>query len=153
MKKLLSTAVVLLLVIIMNGCSREKSIYGNYEFDKIVYQSSLSSVSKDLLIEKMGDTEVKIKKDYFEITSPNGNYQISNPRYKKVNMNADLEKAFNDSVFEAIPITEYTEKYLYEIYTEDNDKAFYQLYLMDDEIWVADNSDYIMYIYRIRKLK
>jgi hypothetical protein len=156
-KKLI--AVVIFLASFFYGCNsgNNKMVFGKYVFDEIIYASSLSSSSIDYIKEQMEGTEFAIEKDSFEIVSSNTSYKISKPNYTRKKMDDDLVQSFNNAVFDAVPISEYKEKYLYIIHTKEDEKANYYLYSMDDEIWIASYADntsnntyIIMYIFKIK---
>jgi hypothetical protein len=134
------------------------TILGNYEFEDIIYISSLSSSTADYIKEQMIGTKYTINKDSFEISSNEieNEFKISNPEYTKEEIDDDMEQTFNNAVLDAVSISGYTKKYKYSIHTNKNEKVNYSLYSMDDELWIASYSNtandntYIMYIFKLK---
>jgi hypothetical protein len=136
------------------GCSTSdnEKIFGKYTFDKIIYYSIANSQRP--IKEEMAKIKYIIRKDRFEIISPKGKIKISDPIYKKEEMNDDLVQAFNNSVLGFVSISEYKEKYQYSIYEKDGPTT-YCLYSLDDELWIASycktTKGYrLVYIYKLK---
>lgn len=77
------------------------------------------------------------------------------PKYIKEKMDETLVEAFNKSIFNAISVSSYKEKYQYSITTKDNEKIKYYLYSFDEELWLASYSsaNNVNTIFYILKLK
>lgn len=161
MKRKILFIIVTLLATLILGCNNTKrgEIYGKYKFNDVIYLSSLSSSSIDYIKDNMLKAEYNIEKDNFKIISNEVNYEISKPIYKKKKMNEDMEKAFSESVLNAVSIKSYKDKYQYTILNSENVKTNFYIYSLDDEVWIgyyvdntADNSDILMYIYKLEKI-
>ena len=159
MKKIILLTIIVLTTFSYIGCSnnRDLGISGEFQFEKVVYLSPLSSSTIDYEEKQMEGTIYKINRDNFEIVSSVNQYKISDPIYEKIKMDNVLVQTFNYAVFNSVDISKYKEKYQYIIYTSENQKANFYLYSMDDELWIAayaDNTanktDIIMNIYKIQ---
>lgn len=155
MKRKLLILIVLFFISSLSGCSssNDEKIFGEYEFEKTIYFSPVSSSFPK--IETLAKTKYIIKKDRFEIISPENEFKISNPIYERKEMNDDLEQAFNDAVFDTVSISKYKEKYQYSIYEKENIKVQYYLYSLDNELWIAlynakINRYEIWYLYKLK---
>ncbi len=167
MKKTILILLVFSLIICQFGCSNnEKTIYGTYTFDKIIYLSGLSSSTPDYLAEKKAGTKYIINEDSFEIIYPrvadNNHKRKVNYKREKISkkQTESLVKLFNSYNFSTVSINKYKKKYKYTMYNEylgETKKMAPYIYTMDDEVWVvnyvdntADNSDIVMSIYKLK---
>lgn len=164
MKKIVCISIGIFLLTFLFGCGSNKNvkfnnyyIFGNYVFDSPIYISSLSSVSKEKIINDNKNMKCTITNKLFEIYSSDNKFTINNPKYKKIIIDTNAEKAFNIAVYNAISITNYKRRYQYIIYDQNNQKVKYYLYQLDDEIWLASylntpasNTDIIFNIFRIK---
>lgn len=132
---------ILILAFTFLGCSSKNELYGEYEFDELVFLSPLSSASADYLTELMEGTQYKFEKDSFQIITSDHTYEVKDPIYTRIKMDEELVKAFEDSTFSMMSIDEYKDKYQYFISSEGNDKVNYYLYSMDGELWIASYVD------------
>lgn len=115
---------------------------GTYGFDQLLYLSPLSSSTFDYAENQMKGTQFTIGKELFEIDFPKGdNYKLEDPVYTKAEMTADMIQAFENSTMGKVSISEYKEKYRYDIYTKDNQKTNYCIYIMDNQLWLASYAD------------
>jgi len=85
MKKIILLNLIVLIVFSFIGCSnnRDLEISGEFQFEKVVYLSPLSSSTIDYEEKQMEGTIYKINKDNFEIVSLENQYKISDPIYEK----------------------------------------------------------------------
>lgn len=141
---------------ILFACSNksQNGIYGKYEFDKLIYNSLLSSSTPEYVESHMKGTEYIINEGSFEIISPDSDYKIDKPTYEKEKLTDDFIQSMNN--IDKVSISDYKEKYRYSIYAAD-EKINYYLYSLDDELWIggyadntANSTDIIMYLYKLK---
>lgn len=155
---LLIIAVVLLLCTLV-GCNKDvNTIFGEYEYEDVIYLIPLSSSTIDSFKDQTKDTKYTIQKDIFKIDKLGKQYEISNPTYKKEMMDDEMFQGIDKTVLDTVSIKEYKEKFRYTIYSDDNNDKFY-LYSLDDELWIAPdvrktptNEELIWSIIKLKKM-
>ena len=131
---------------------------GSFEFDRLLYLSPLSSMTFDYAEGTMKGTKYTISDDLFQIDYPDReSFTIRHPIYIKEKMTDDMVRAFENSTMKTVSISEYTGKYRYTIYTNDNQKTNYRLYALGDELWLssfadntADKSEIVMDLWKLK---
>lgn len=131
---------------------------GSFEFNELLYLSPLSSMTFDYAKNRMMGTKYTISDDGFMIDYPDGDdYVLPDPIYTKETMTDDMVRTFEHATMEKVSTSEYTQKYRYSIYTNDNRKTNFHLYVMDDELWLssyadntADKSEIVMYLWKLK---
>lgn len=129
-----------------------------FEFEKLLYLSPLSSSTFDYAESRMEGSICIVTNKLFKIDYPNeDDYELQNPKYAEEKMTVDMTQAFEKSTMSKISISEYKEKYRYSIYTEENRKTNYYLYVLDGQLWLssyadntADKSEIAMYIWKLK---
>lgn len=131
---------------------------GSFEFNRLIYLSPLSSSTFDYAENRMKGTEFTISDDLFEIDYPDqDDLTIQQPVYARETMTDDMIRTFEKSTMHKVFISEYTGKYRYTIYTNDNHKIHFRLYVLDGQVWLssyadntADKSEIVMDLYELK---
>ncbi len=156
-------------ILILAGCANNKNtesigtkpiseLYGKYLFEKQIYKNPLSSFYVvDGYKEYYTFTE-----NAFTVTGEGGNQQKFEVTYEKTTLDEnEFRNSFAAEVFGIPDISFYKDRYQY-ILRNAYGFAVYRIYMLDDEIWLAqmhkDNanthkSEYIWSIYKITKLE
>ena len=129
-----------------------------FEFEKLLYLSPLSSSTFDYAESGMKGSICIVSNELFKIDYSNeDDYEIQNPNYTEEKMTDDMTQAFEESTMSKVSISEYREKYRYTIYTEEDIKINYYLYVLDGQLWLssyadntADKSEIAMYIWKLK---
>ncbi|KAB3535259.1 hypothetical protein F8154_07405 [Alkaliphilus pronyensis] len=169
MKKLSLFNLILLITMLFVGCNNanssvEQLIYGEYEFDKLIYLSSISSNTFEA--EEKSNLGIKyiIEDDKFTIIHPKdsvfsskGSKSLnwSNLIYIKKEVIDTLIEGYVDANFlkEAF-FSKYSEGYRYTIRDENNLKIGYLVFLMDDDLFVCEgNEEFMMALYKIKRIQ
>jgi hypothetical protein len=136
-------AILLLLLIGMVACaSNDEAIYGYYQYDKTIYNNTLSSY----LMTKENAPDYIITEDSFTILNTDGTQEkiLTNFKKNKVDANefANLFQPGSGMRY----ISDFQQRYQYIV------NEVYRIYVMDNEIWLAQCADDTMWsIYRLVK--
>ena len=148
--------ILLLFTVISGFADNGSDVYGNYEYQDLIFLSLLSSSTWDYHQEQMQHTRVTIECDLFSVAD--GSFRIVNPTYEKHEMDRAQMDAFKRALWmtdESVPISP---DFRYVVLDADGNKAGYYLYASGSSLWVAkyvdntnDNQDVITYIYSLEK--
>lgn len=115
---------------------------GTYGFDRLIYLSPVSSSTFDYAENRMKGVMFTIGTSLFQIDYPEGDdYTVKQPGYNVEMMTDEMVRAFEESTMNQVSISDYKEKYRYTIYTGDNQKTGFRLYVLDSELWLASYVD------------
>lgn len=169
MKKLSLFNLFLLITVVFVSCDNsnslvEQSIYGEYEFDKLIYLSSASSSTFETRDDLSLGIKYIIEDNKFTIIHPEDSTFLcerskslnwSNLSYIKEEVtNTLIEGYVNANYLERSFFSKYSEGYIYTIKSENNLNIRYLIFLMDDDLFICEgNKEHMMYLYKIKKIQ
>lgn|GEM_PF-6944129 len=130
-------------------------LYGSYRFQKLVYMCPLSS----FLPQDGYRISYTLTPNRLMITDENGGQRSERITYEPSVVDEDtfkdefmLSEPEPGTSFSIPDITEYTERYQYDLSKASANRRGWRLYLMDDEIWIASTTEqFIWSIYRVTR--
>jgi len=169
MKKLRLFNLFLLITILFVSCDNsnspaEQSIFGEYEFDKLIYLSSASSSTFEARDELSLGIKYIIEDDKLTIIYPEDSTFLSegskylnwsNLIYIKEEVtDALIEDYVNANFLKEVLFSKYSEGYRYTIKDENNLNIGYLIFLLGDDLFICEgNEEHIMYLYKIKKIQ
>lgn len=142
MKKYSLIAVFILIAVssLLSGCSNTKfEIYGEYEFENIIYVGGISSSTIDALEKSSKEKKYFIENDSFRISEGDRDILFSNVKYEEEILDKKLIGETYSEIDEMLMdfFNKYEMRFKYNIYNEQGKKINYCIYLMDDEIFIS----------------
>jgi hypothetical protein len=138
---------------VSNGAETPDKLYGNYVFEKQIYMNPLSSF---LALE--GYVEYyTLMETTLTITDVAGTQYSTKIAYDFAEVDEQEFGSMFMMDFERLDISRYKQRYKYTLCEPSDHSPGYEMYLMDDEIWLARFSSgksgerYLWSIYRIEK--
>ena len=122
---IISLAAMVLLTSLLCGCGNTDLPLGSYKFDDVVYAGGISSATYDALVETKAGTEYTIQKDSLSIKENDYETTFSDITYKQEELTADyIEKNYSPIAFF---FEQYTHKYQFSIFDENEDRINYTI--------------------------
>jgi major membrane immunogen (membrane-anchored lipoprotein) len=150
---------LLIITLLLSSCGNSKSIKeANYETNKLIYLSILSSSTKDYFEEGAKDLSFEITDNTFKLIAPeDSNFTITGMEYEDVTYEEfDSEGKIDTGAPESIDISGYESLTSYEVLS-NGEKTGFRLYELDDKKWIShyniinEDTEFLDYVFEIKE--
>jgi hypothetical protein len=125
---------------LLAGCSRKDKLpAGEYTIEDVVYVGVLSSSTLDALKEAKAQTKVIIKEDSLEIISPEYTEEWIDLTVVKDELSDELISSNYPEYDKQLAtfFSSYSERFRYSLFDKDGQRISYNLFQLDDELFIS----------------